>query len=70
MAGKKLKTNKAQVDRLKLYQPLEAVRLLQSFEGAKFDAAVGVHFRLVLNVRHADQLLRGSLMLHSGSATA
>jgi len=67
MAGKRLKAAKAQVDRLHLYQPLEAFRLLKSFEGAKFDEAVEVHFRLGLNVRHADQQLRGSLMLPHGT---
>jgi large subunit ribosomal protein L1 len=67
MAGKKLKAAKAQVDRLRLYQPLDAVRLLKSFETAKFDEAVEAHFRLGLNVRHADQQLRGSLMLPHGS---
>jgi len=51
MAGKKLKSAKAQVDRLRLYQPLDAVRLLKSFETAKFDEAVEAHFRLGLNVR-------------------
>src|SRR4051812_21315491 len=67
MAGKKLKAAKAQVDRLKLYQPLDAVRLLKSFETATFDEAVEAHFRLGLNVRHADQQLRGSLMLPHGT---
>ena len=67
MAGKKLKAAKAQVDRERLYQPLDAVRLLKSFETAKFDEAVEAHFRLGLNVRHADQQLRGSLMLPHGT---
>jgi large subunit ribosomal protein L1 len=67
MAGKKLKAAKAQVDRLKLYQPLDAVRLLKSFDTASFDEAVEAHFRLGLNVRHADQQLRGSLMLPHGT---
>jgi len=66
MAGKRLKTAKAQVDRLRLYQPLEAFRLLKSFEGAKFDEAVEVHFRLGLNVRHADEQLRGTIALPNG----
>ena len=35
MAGKKLKAAKAQVDRERLYQPLDAVRLLKSFETAR-----------------------------------
>jgi large subunit ribosomal protein L1 len=67
MPGKRLKNARAQVDRLKQYQPLEAVRLLKSLETAKFDETVEVHFRLGVNVRHADQQLRGTLMLPHGT---
>jgi len=41
--------------------------MLKSFEGAKFDETVEVHFRLGLNVRHADEQLRGTLMLPHGT---
>jgi large subunit ribosomal protein L1 len=50
-----------------LYSPAEAVRLLKSFDGKKFDETVEAHFRLGLNVRHADQQLRGTLMLPHGT---
>ncbi|HWB56519.1 MAG TPA: 50S ribosomal protein L1, partial [Gaiellaceae bacterium] len=42
-------------------------RLLKEFEPAKFDETVEVHFNLGLNVRHADQQLRGTLMLPHGT---
>ena len=66
MPAKRHRQALAQVDRLRLYQPLEAVRLLKSLETAKFDETVEAHFRLGLNVRHADQQLRGTLMLPHG----
>jgi large subunit ribosomal protein L1 len=43
------------------------VRLLKSMDGAKFDETVEAHFRLGLNVRHADEQLRGTLMLPHGT---
>jgi large subunit ribosomal protein L1 len=53
-------------DRERAYTPLQAVRLLKRFEGARFDETVEAHFRLGLNVRHADQQLRGTIMLPHG----
>src|SRR5262249_9047965 len=46
---------------------VEAVRMLKEFPAAKFDETVEVHFRLGLNVRHADEQLRGTLMLPHGT---
>jgi large subunit ribosomal protein L1 len=65
--GKTYRAAWAQVDRERLYTPAEAVKLLKSFDGKKFDETVEVHFRLGLNVRHADQQLRGTLMLPHGT---
>jgi large subunit ribosomal protein L1 len=65
--GKRYRQSRAQVDREQVYSPLEAIRLLKSFDDAKFDETVEVHFNLGLNVRHADQQLRGTLMLPHGS---
>jgi large subunit ribosomal protein L1 len=65
--GKRYRNARATVDRERLYSPLEAIRLLKDFEGAKFDETVEVHFNLGLNVRHADQQLRGTLMLPHGT---
>ena len=64
--GKRYTAARARIDREKLYTPLEAVRLLKGLEGARFDETVEVHFRLGLNVRHADEQLRGTLMLPHG----
>ena len=65
--GKRYRDARGRIDREKLYSPLEAIRALKDFPGAKFDETVEVHFRLGLNVRHADQQLRGTLMLPHGS---
>jgi large subunit ribosomal protein L1 len=64
--GKRYRSARETVDRERQYTPLEAVRLLKGFEGARFDETVEAHFRLGLNVRHADQQLRGTIMLPHG----
>jgi large subunit ribosomal protein L1 len=64
--GKRYRGAREQIDREHAYTPLEAVRLVKGFDGAKFDETVEAHFRLGLNVRHADQQLRGTLMLPHG----
>jgi large subunit ribosomal protein L1 len=64
--GKRYRSALEQIEREHAYTPLEAVRLLKGTEAAKFDETVEVHFRLGLNVRHADQQLRGTLMLPHG----
>jgi large subunit ribosomal protein L1 len=64
--GKTYRTARASVDRERHYSPVEAIRMLKELPGAKFDETVEVHFRLGLNVRHADEQLRGTLMLPHG----
>jgi large subunit ribosomal protein L1 len=64
--GKRYRAAREAIDREELYTPLKAVRLLKELEGAKFDETVEAHFRLGLNVRHADQQLRGTIMLPHG----
>jgi large subunit ribosomal protein L1 len=54
------------VDRDRRYPPAEAVALVKETAGAKFDETVEAHFRLGLNVRQADQQLRGTLALPNG----
>ena len=65
--GKRYTSDRASFDREQLYSPVEAVRLLKGMSGTKFDETVEVHFRLGLNVRHADEQLRGTLMLPHGT---
>jgi large subunit ribosomal protein L1 len=64
--GKTYRRARASVDRERHYSPVEAIRMLKELPGAKFDETVEVHFRLGLNVRHADEQLRGTLMLPHG----
>src|SRR5256714_4433196 len=65
--GKRYRSARTQIDRERVYSPVEAFRMLKGAEAAKFDETVEVHFRLGLNVRHADQQLRGTLMLPHGT---
>jgi large subunit ribosomal protein L1 len=65
--GKRYETARGAIDRERAYSPVEAVRMLKDAQGAKFDETVEVHFRLGLNVRHADEQLRGTLMLPHGT---
>jgi large subunit ribosomal protein L1 len=65
--GKNYRSARGQIDREQLYSPAEAVKMLKGFETAKFDESVEVHFNLGLNVRHAEQQLRGTLMLPHGT---
>jgi len=65
--GKNYRNAKALFDREQEYSPAEAVRLLKEMQTAKFDETVEVHFRLGLNVRHADEQLRGTMMLPHGT---
>jgi large subunit ribosomal protein L1 len=55
-----------QVDRTRDYPPSEAVATIKSFQSAKFTEAVEVHIRLGVNVRHADQQVRGTMVLPNG----
>jgi len=65
--GKRYVDARGRIDREHQYSPLEAIRILRDLPAAKFDETVEVHFRLGLNVRHADQQLRGTLMLPHGT---
>src|ERR687886_632623 len=65
--GKRYRNARGTIDRERAYSPVEAVRMLKSADGVKFDETVEVHFRLGLNVRHADEQLRGTLMLPHGT---
>jgi large subunit ribosomal protein L1 len=65
--GKRYVEARSRIDREATYSPVEAVRMLKGSPGAKFDETIEVHFRLGLNVRHADEQLRGTLMLPHGT---
>jgi large subunit ribosomal protein L1 len=65
--GKKYIDARGQIDRESVYSPVDAVKKLKELPAAKFDETVEVHFRLGLNVRHADEQLRGTLMLPHGT---
>src|SRR5881394_3362876 len=65
--GKNYRNARTEIDREQLYSPVEAVRMLKGFPAAKFDETVEAHFNLGLNVRHAEQQLRGTLMLPHGT---
>src|SRR5256884_9794931 len=65
--GKRYRQALAEIDREQTYSPVAAIRMLKSFDGVEFDETVEVHFRLGLNVRHADEQLRGTLMLPHGT---
>jgi large subunit ribosomal protein L1 len=65
--GKRYRQARGVIDREKLYSPAEAVTLLKSLETSKFDETVEVHFHLGLNVRHAEQQLRGTISLPNGT---
>ncbi len=64
--GKRYRNNLAKVDRERQYAPAEAVGIVKSFEPAKFPETVEVHIRTGLNVRHAEEQLRGTISLPKG----
>jgi large subunit ribosomal protein L1 len=64
--GRRHKEALAKVDREREYQPVEAIQLVKGLAGAKFDESVEVHVRTGLNVRHADEQLRGTIALPNG----
>ena len=65
--GKNYRNARGQIDREQLYSPAEAIRMLKGFSTAKYDETIEAHFNLGLNVRHAEQQLRGTLMLPHGT---
>lgn len=64
--GKTYVEAKAQVDREREYSPVEAIRMVKELKRAKFDESIEVHIRTGLNVRHADEQLRGTIGLPNG----
>jgi large subunit ribosomal protein L1 len=64
--GKRYRTAYERVDRDHHYTPAEAVSLVKETASTKFDETVEVHLRLGVNVRHAEEQLRGTLALPHG----
>ncbi len=64
--GKKYQKAFEKVDRLRFYSSEEAVRLVQELSYASFDETVETHFRLGVDPRHADQQVRGVVLLPFG----
>jgi len=64
--GKRYRQALEQVDRERAYSPAEAVQLIKGFPRTHFDETVECHIRTGLNVRHADQQLRGTIALPNG----
>jgi large subunit ribosomal protein L1 len=64
--GKTYEDAKQRVDREREYQPGEAISLVKQLSRVKFNESVEVHVRTGLNVRHADEQLRGTIALPNG----
>jgi len=64
--GKKYLEALKKVDRNRLYSPQEAVQLVKETAYANFDASVDLHIRLGVDPRHADQQVRGVVLLPHG----
>ena len=64
--GKAYVDARGRVDRTREYTPAQAVKLVKELKSAKFDESVEIHVRTGLNVRHADEQLRGTIALPNG----
>lgn len=65
--GKKYQESSKLVDRATLYEPEQAVELLSQTAKAKFDETVELHVKLGVDGRHADQQVRGAIVLPHGT---
>ncbi|MGA9876671.1 MAG: 50S ribosomal protein L1 [Solirubrobacteraceae bacterium] len=64
--GRRYTDGLEKVDREREHEPAEAVALVKSLANAKFDESIEIHVRTGLNVRHADEQLRGTIALPNG----
>ena len=67
MNGKKYTDSAKLIDKTKLYEPAEALELVCQTAKAKFDETVELHVRLGVDSRHADQQVRGAVVLPNGT---
>jgi len=65
--GKQYRAAAVKADRARQYEPAEALQLLREMAFAKFDETVETHWRLNVDPRHADQQVRGVVMLPHGT---
>ena len=65
--GKKYQDSAKLIDNTKLYDPSEALDLVVQTAKAKFDETIAVHIRLGVDSRHADQQVRGAVVLPNGT---
>ena len=65
--SKSYRASAEKIDRSRLYAPLEAIRLARSTSTTKYDATVEVAFRLGVDPRKADQMVRGTVNLPHGT---
>ena len=65
--GKKYKASAALIDKSKAYDPAEAIGLVCETSKAKFDETIELHVRLGVDSRHADQQVRGAVVLPNGT---
>ena len=65
--GKKYAEAAKLIDRTKLYEPEEAIALAKKTATAKFDETIEIHIRTSCDGRHADQQIRGAVVLPAGT---
>ena len=65
--GKKYKDAVKLVERMRNYEPVEAMDLLKQTSYTGFDASAEAHIRLGVDPRHADQMVRGTVVLPHGT---
>ncbi len=65
--GKKYIESAKLIDRSKLYEPDEALAIVCKTASAKFDETIEIHARLGVDSRHADQQVRGAVVLPNGT---
>ena len=64
--GKKYKESAKLIESSKLYDSAEAIELVQKTAKSKFDETIELHVRLGVDSRHADQQVRGAIVLPNG----
>src|SRR5947199_3376533 len=65
--GKRVLELRKQVDQERMYSPDEGLSLVKALANAKFDETIECHVRTGVDPRHADQMIRGSVVLPAGT---